>query len=110
MFSEKIETYLEEIWVDKDLREITSSFAKINLAFELFRYEEDLNMGLNSYAGIMQRTTLHPASIRSILKDWEYRKIILTVPGDRKDKKHPVFSSKIKNKLALLKPLLDEVD
>ena len=110
MFSEKIETYLEEIWVDKDLREITSSFDKINLAFELFRYEEDLNMGLNSYAGILRRTTLHPASIRSILKDWEYRKIILTVPGDRKDKKHPVLSSKIKNKLALLLPLFEAVD
>ena len=110
MFSEKIETYLEEIWGDNDLRELMSSFDKINLAFELLRYEEDLNMGLNSYAAIMRRTKLHPASIRSILKYWEYRKIIITVQGDRKDKKHPVFSSKIKNKLALLKPLLDEVD
>ena len=110
MFSEKIETYLEEIWVDKDLREITSSFDKINLAFELLRYEEDLNMGLNSYAAIMRRTKLHPASIRSILKYWEYRKIIITVQGDRKDKKHPVLNPKIKNKIARLQPLFEAVD
>ena len=87
-----------------------SSFDKINLAFELLRYEEDLNMGLNSYAAIMRRTKLHPASIRSILKYWEYRKIILTVQGDRKDKKHPVLNPKIKNKLAHLQPLFKTVD
>ena len=110
MFSEKIETYLEEIWGDNDLRELMSSFDKINLAFELLRYEEDLNMGLNSYAAIMRRTKLHPASIRSILKYWEYRKIILTVQGDRKDKKHPVLNPKIKNKLAHLQPLFEAVD
>jgi len=110
MFSEKIETYLEEIWGDNDLRELMSSFDKINLAFELLRYEEDLNMGLNSYAAIMRRTKLHPASIRSILKYWEYRKIILTVQGDRKDKKHPVLNPKIKNKLAHLQTLFEAVD
>ena len=110
MFSEKFEAYLAEIWRDSDLRELMSSFDKINLAFELFRYEEDLSMGLNSYAAIMQRTKLHPASIRSILKYWEYKKIILTVQGDRKDKKHPVLNPKIKNKIALLRPLFEAVD
>ena len=110
MFLEKIETLLEEIWGDNDLRELLSSFDKINLAFELLRYEEDLNMGLNAYAAIMRRTKLHPASIRSILKYWEYRKIILTVQGDRKDKKHPVLNPKIKNKLAHLQPLFEAVD
>ena len=110
MFSEKFEAYLAEIWRDSDLRELMSSFDKINLAFELFRYEEDLSMGLNSYAAIVQRTKLHPASIRSILKYWEYKKIILTVPGDRKDKKHPVLNPKVKKKLALLLPLFEEVD
>lgn len=106
----KFEAGLEEVWRDNDLREILSSFDKINLAFEIFRYENDLSMGLNSYAAIMRRTKLHPASIRSILKYWEYRKIILTVQGDRKDKKHPVLNPKIKNKLAHLQPLFEAVD
>ena len=110
MISEKIEAYLEEIWRDNDLREIMSSFDKINLVFEIFRYEDDLSMGLNSYSTTMRRTKLHPASIRSILKYWEYRKIILTVQGDRKDKKHPVLNPKIKNKLAHLQPLFKAVD
>ena len=106
----KFETYLEEIWRDTDLREIVSSFDKINLAFELLRYENDLSMGLNSYSAVMRRTTLHPASIRSILKYWEYKELIITIPGDRKDKKHPVLNPKIKNKLAHLQPLFKAVD
>ena len=110
MFSEKIEAYLEEIWCDNDLKELLSSFDKINLALELVRYEHDLSMGLNSYSAVMRRTTLHPASIRSILKYWEYKELIITIPGDRKDKKHPVLNLKIKNKLALLQGLFETVD
>lgn len=110
MISEQIEAYLEKIWHDHDLREIMSSFDKINLAFEIFRYEDDLSMGLNSYSTTMRRTKLHPASIRSILKYWEFRKIIFTIPGNRKDKKHPVFNPEIKEKLVLLQPLFETVD
>ncbi len=110
MISEKIEAYLEEIWRDNDLREIMSSFDKINLVFEIFRYEDDLSMGLNSYSTTMRRTKLHPASIRSILKYWEYRKIIFIIPGNRKDKKHPVLHPEIKEKLALFQPLFETVD
>ena len=106
----KFEAYLERIWRDADLREIISSFDKINLAFELLRFENDLSMGLNSYSPIMQRTKLHAASIRSILKYWEYKEIIITMPGNRRDKKHPVFSSRVREKLVILQPLLKEVD
>ena len=106
----KLETYLEEIWRDADLREIISSFDKINLAFELLRYENDLSMGLNSYSPIIRRTKLHAASIRSILKYWEYKEIIITMPGNRRDKKHPVFSPRVREKLVILQPLLKEVD
>ena len=110
MILTKFETYLEEIWRDTDLREIVSSFDKINLAFELLRYENDLSMGLNSYSPIMRRTKLHAASIRSILKYWEYKEIIITIPGNRRDKKHPVFSSRVREKLVILQPLFKEAD
>jgi hypothetical protein len=107
---EKFEAGLEEIWRDNDLREILSSFDKINLALEIFRYENDLSMGLNSYAPIMRRTKMHAASIRTILKYWEYKEIILTIRGDRKDKKHPVFSPRVREKITSLQSLLQEVD
>jgi hypothetical protein len=108
LFSEKkIEDTLEKIWSDNDLREISSSFDKINLAFEIIRYESDLSIGLNSYSTKMQRTKMHAASIRSILKYWEYKKIIFIIQGNRKDKKHPVFSPRVKEKLVLFKHLLE---
>ena len=107
---EKFEAGLEEIWRDNDLREILSSFDKINLALEIFRYENDLSMGLNSYAPIMRRTKMHAASIRTILKYWEYKEIILTILVDIKDKKHPVFSPRVREKITSLQSLLQEVD
>ena len=108
--SAKIEACLEKIWCDNELHELLSSYDKINLVFELVRYEHDLSMGLNSYSAVMRRTKLHPASIRSILKYWEYKELIITTPGDRKDKKHPVLNLKIKKKLALLQGLFETVD